>query len=286
MHCVPGARSGLILLIGCIASACPADDGGGDTSAGDGTTTSVSTSGVPGSTGTDGSADTTGSDGSSDGVDTTGTAGQQISGVVTDFVSGDPVEGAQVCLHELPAVACAIADASGAYTVTGVPAGVDTALVVSAEGFVPLAMWGNTGVTDLEADLALAQTTLLTAFAGILGLELDDATGSVSVAFFSGGEMSAMGVEMSMTPVSGTGPVYLDKALVPTLDQPGTGLDGAGGWFLVEPGEVEVSGTLDGVACTPGDVATLGSAPDTARMLILPGHFNSVASGFQCGGGG
>lgn len=203
-----------------------------------------------------------------------------VSGLVTGFAEQSPIAGAQVCFQGGDAMPCVTTDANGRYELTDVPPGIEGAIVVSADGYMPGATWGVTSDGFMAIDQGLLSAAAVEAFAAAVGTPFDDTKAHIAVGV-SDGMNPVAGATLSITPASGVQAYVGDDGLPnPMLDA--TQTSGVGGWIDVEPGEVELAVTHPSATCAPSASAIPGSAANTTRLPLLAGHFNNVVGGVTC----
>jgi hypothetical protein len=208
------------------------------------------------------------------------------SGTVVEAAGSAPLAGARVCLPDAPAIPCATTDANGAYKIALPPwtTEIDLAVNVTAAGHL-----GFTGLTHQTtigvvwfSEIPLmddaAASAMLHAQAGFAYPAPGKAFVLFSVFRASGG--AATGATATLSPASGSGPVYAQPSgtLDPTLAATTTN-----GYLVfggVTPGKLSIA--VAGVPCTPvalsagawagptpGTVAGEAAANSMTRMTAI-----------------
>lgn len=168
--------------------------------------------------------------GSDDGGDSgTGQSGSTITvtGTVVESTTAPPypvLEGAEICGVDMPDIDCAKSDAGGKFTLVGVPAETQGALMFSKEGYLASVVPGMTEGDDLVVTGSLASTALAEMFAGLAGIEWPlGSDGILAVTVTDAHDEPVEGATGSLASPSGAlGPVYLgannlpDKGLTST----------------------------------------------------------------------
>ena len=161
--------------------------------------------------------------GSDDGGDSgTGQSGSTITvtGTVVEAATAPPyplLEGVEVCGLDLPEIGCAKSDVAGKFTLTGVPANLQGALIFSKEGYLTSVLPGSTESEDLVIAGELAKEPLAETFAGLAGIDWPlGSDGILTITVSDGQDAPVEGATASITSPSGAfGPVYLGASSVP-----------------------------------------------------------------------
>lgn len=291
--------SGLAVCVGFSVAACSSDSGGGSP-AGGGSGGTAATGGATGGTG--GSSATGGTGGTSGTGATGGAAGAgatggadgggtiTVSGTITEFSAsgtGAPIAGVQVCLKDLTTPACVTTDASGKYTMAGVPANFEGVALLTKTGYVNLAVVGTTGTTDETVNAVLPTTALAQTYAGLAGFAWPLAGKSIvefavleQVASDAGADAGTVaagvaGATVSLTPTAGTGPVYASAAGLPDKTLTATSTQGGGAFGDLPPADYTLKVTApSGKTCTR--VAKSGWAASSPDSVKLPAIADTV----------
>jgi hypothetical protein len=203
-----------------------------------------------------------------------------VSGTVVEAAGSAPLVGARVCILDAPAIPCAITDAKGAYQIA-LPhwtTDLDVAVNVTAAGHL-----GFTGLTHQNANGVVwfgeiplmddaAATAMLQAQAGFAYPAPGKAFVQFSVFHASGG--AATGATATLSPASGSGPVYAQPSgtLDPTLAAVTTN-----GYLMfgeVTPGKLSI--TVASVPCTPAVLGVDAWADPTPSTVAGEAAANSM----------
>jgi len=263
-------------------------DAGSDASGGSGGLTG-GTGGSTGGTGggSDAASDASGgSDGGDAASDAPSDAGAtSISGSIVDLIATTPVADMQVCLYQMPSVACVKTSANGSYTLTGVPANQEVLLEYTKASYLPTLVTVKTVAGPMSVGQFLAPTvTAANALATIVGVSMSPNKGHILVTAFQGPAGSFSGqdnVAASIVPKSGTGPYYLNASNVPDLALTATSTSGIGLFANVDPGDVEVTLTHFTKTCPRLGTSWTGSKPNASKVKIVAGYLTGGA-GLEC----
>lgn len=195
-----------------------------------------------------------------------------LSGIVTDFGTPDPLEGMDVCVFGQPGIPCATTDATGAYTLMGVPVA-EGAIEFTGPSRFPSLFWGEGPMEDQVLDYNLLSTLAAAVLALSLGEEIDDSLGHLALAATDADGLAA-GVSFTMTPSSGAIGYLTPKGIDPMLTE--TSQVGFAGWLNVDVGEVEITASHPTLTCVPGPGALVGATPDALRIDITAGYLGST----------
>lgn len=232
--------------------------GSGGTAGTGGTAGSGGTAGMDGGGGTAGAGGTAGMDG---GAGTGGTGGapvdagptMTVSGIVTDSNTQAAVANAQVCVTfpKLAPKPCTNTDTSGQYSLAGVPQQRDVTISYDATGYIPADVYTHTGTADLTIPLNMLSTTAATAFATLLGKQLDPTKGvifAVANTMVDGGVGRFSGASFALSPTSGDGPYYVDATGKPNTSLTSTSVAGLAAFLNTDPGSYDMSVTTTNCA--------------------------------------
>ena len=184
-----------------------------------------------------------------------------------------PVEGATVCVHERPDVACATSTATGAFELRFVPALSEVALAFVAAGYQSALVPVVTDERPLRLVLAMEPADAIAARNAAAGAAADPESGSIGFV-----AVEAAGVpDVSVTAVpAGDGPYYVgaDHAVDPSLDA--TSERGFGFVLGLAPGITRLRFAHPTLAC---DMPLLGwpSTDGTVRAPVAAAHETAVA---------
>ena len=200
----------------------------------------------------------------------------RVSGTVFESAGGAPIAGVTVCIVDQPTIPCAVTDPSGSYTTTlpALTSPLDIAFNVAAAGHLgvtelfheSLSGTGWPGQVSLLADASA--TTLL----GQAGFTYPSAgTGFIQLCIGAG----HVGVIPVVSPMSSTGPVFLDPTGTP---DPTLEAVTSNGYVLVgnlTQGKVEIT------ASQPCDVHRFGDSwletkPGTVTGLVVAGSITQM----------
>lgn len=269
-----------------------ASGGSGGSSASGGTGGSSASGGAGGGTG-GGAAGSAGAGGSGGGLPEGGPP-VTVSGVVREFQpvsdGGAPVlvDGAQVCIKD--STLCATTDAAGVYSITGVPSGIESALLVTKTNYVNTAVVGVVDSSDMQIDvlfptIGIAQIFSLAAgFTWPLGEK-----GALLVQAFqtvateAGSLLDPVdGATFTITPSTGVvGPVYVSAQNFPDQNATSTSTQGWGGFGDAAVGEYTIKVAKPGRTCVRGALGWPGASADEARVPAIAGHIVQVIP-FTC----
>ncbi len=251
--------------------------GGGNGSSSSGTgsaTSSSSSSGSSSSSSSSGSASSSSSGGSSTSI----VGGFTFSGWIDDAVSGDPLEGVQVCLFASPGV-CTTTDVNGTINLTGLAASGD-GITATFSGY-PTGIWPITPTGNISGwTINLRTDARIATLATQVGATFGSTTGAIVFDAYDGSGNNLSGVSVS-TPAgtvgyfTGTG-AGLDSTLTATTSV------GGGYIFGVPPGNVEVTFTSPGLVCARnGAEGWPGSGSATTTVPVVAGELTRAAGACQ-----
>ncbi|MFT7519349.1 MAG: hypothetical protein ACI9MC_001489 [Kiritimatiellia bacterium] len=171
-----------------------------------------------------------------------------IGGTLKDGISGEVIEGGEVCFTAAEQVLCATSDADG-YAEMEVAANSDIVdLRVEADGYYPTNTYGHTTDEDnVDVVLSILHTDAKNLIELSTGVEIDETKGVISffandVAGVAG--VGAVGVSVSLAPSSGE-LLYLSQDRVPVADATATVDTGAAVFMNVNPGSATLSAPAD-----------------------------------------
>ena len=221
---------------------------------------------------------------SSDAVEATPTLTYTLT--LNDWLSADPLEGAEVCTN-IEDVACVTSDAAGQASITAsVTEGQVVELTVDLEGYFPITIQPVANdVVDgavVESTWVLAPLASLNLLTGALGIEIDDLKGQATVSVVGpandeGVRASVVNAHVSVDAAVDVGPKYLNAGTeITTLgpfghDEDGTTPAGPVGFFNIAPGTVNFTVTAPGLICGPG-ISGMASEEGTVSGTITEGR--------------
>ncbi len=256
------------------------DDTTPNTSSTSGSGSTSSTGSTSGSGTESGGTDTGGSTGSSTGAESGGDSSSTgtgetvtLSGVVTDFGTPDPLEGMDVCVFGLDGIPCATTDATGAYTLMGVPVS-EGAIEFTGPSRFPSLFWGEGPMEDQVLNYNLLSTLAAAVLAVSLGEEINDNLGHLALAVSDGDGALVSGASFTMTPSSGAIGYLTTTGIDPKLTA--TTEVGFAGWLNVDVGEVEITASHPTLTCVPGPGALVGATPDALRIDVTAAYLGST----------
>jgi len=220
------------------------------------------------STGTSG-----GSEGSGDASSTGSVPTVTLTGIVTDFGTPDPLEGMNVCVFGQDGIPCATTDATGAYSLMGVPVA-EGAIEFTGPSRFPSLFWGEGPAEDQILNYNLLSTLAAAALAVFLGEQIDDSLGHLALAVSDGDGTLVSGVSFTMTPSSGALGYLTPDGIDPQLTE--TTEVGFAGWLNVDVGEVEITASHPTLTCVPGPGALVGATPDALRIEVTAAYLGST----------
>ena len=208
------------------------------------------------------------------------------TGTVVDFKTGAPVAGAQLCVHGLPGEPCATSDATGAYAIDiAVPDGISqVAQITTASGYLGreaqfvehpdadgsgnrFVVWEDLGGIYSAGDA----TTLLATQAGFTYPTTTH--GFLRIRVSGSTVASTPAATATISPASGTGPVYTDDTGTPTPSLTSTiaGKQGEIYFGDLAPGTYQVTVRSADHSCSVvvGGGLVLGDWPPTASGATL-----------------
>lgn len=204
--------------------------------------------------------------------------GIKATGIVTDGASGPPLAGMEVCIIDFPAVPCATSDATGRFVVSGIPKDVKFNMSFTKQGYYPRIFFFAAKTADFQLSVFVQTTAMIQAQAAAAGQTLDPQKGIV--AFQVPGALA--GTKFSLSPMSGSGPYYLnaqgtvDLTLMAT---PPNSQIALGAFVNVAPGNYV--GTVmppSGVVCS---YAVPDALPNTSQIKVFAGYLTQNAATCQ-----
>lgn len=253
---------------GAAGSKAEPDEEGAGAAAGEGGS-SADGAGTGGSAGAAGSTSAAGAGGG------TSAAGATVTGVVVDVSEGDAAKnfdptkypalaGVKVCVYEKTSIPCATTDASGKYSLGGLPESLDAYLTYEKESFAPTLFKLVPGIGKELPAILLSSSAYRDSFAQAGGIAPDAAAGLI---YFSAqllddrgtmfhqkfGSMEVYylrGFTVSIAPAAQAGPVYVSShwQADATLTQ-----SSAAGWGIIRaaPGDYTLTYDHPSLVCPP-----------------------------------
>jgi hypothetical protein len=203
-----------------------------------------------------------------------------------------PVSGAKVCIYQMATIPCATTDATGHFTLTGLPLGSQLLMTVDKAGYrsvaEPIVTPGaDAGVAEIAVTTGAIGMALVSDAAPPVGAAIDwTTTGQIQFfalgtgAITGVGPVGAPGTTVTMAPMSGVGPAFLTADN--TFDASATTLiDVVGAFYNVAPGSYTLTMNGPGVDCEPITApVTAYGYPGAAHQVTLP-----VIAGYTTTGG-
>jgi hypothetical protein len=208
-----------------------------------------------------------------------------FSGEAVESPSATPLGGVTICVYAEPGIPCVTASSSGLFSVP-VPANGNTAVTLSLAGYDSVLVATVTSGQDQSgweigmapaSEMALVFSTLAVTYpsatAGFLGAYVDTNSGFPN--------MGLAGITTSLSPQSGSGPIYLTSMGAPSTSLTATTSAGESFFGGITPGEVTVSWAPASASSTLSCTASFGgwpsSLPNTIRAPIAAGFDTHVA---------
>jgi hypothetical protein len=162
-----------------------------------------------------------------------------------------PVEGAMICVYQNSAIPCATTDSKGEFTLGGLPPVTNVPLTLEKTGYYPEILAINTPGTDTDDTMYPQYLSKVTdeTYLQTLGITPDTTKGRVQVAAIGfahdagltglgfGADVGAM---ISLSPMSGTGPFFVDHGNLYAPDA-GSYVGLLATYFNVDPGMYAVT---------------------------------------------
>ncbi len=192
---------------------------------------------------------------------------------VKDFVTGDPLDGVEICVYGRDDLDCATSDANGSFALEA-PAGADISIHYTRADYWPMIVEAHTPDTDwtpadnmnmnteLEAELLMASS----------GFTLDSAKGHVLVSIFDSVTVAgASGIEGASIDLSGGDGVtaYLGTNSLLDASLTATTTNGNAMVLNVEPGQYILTVSHATMTCYP-IYAVQGAADSTFQLHVIP----------------
>ncbi len=178
-----------------------------------------------------------------------------------------------MCVFGQAGIPCATTDATGAYTLMGVPVA-EGAIEFTGPSRFPSLFWGEGPMEDQVLNYNLLSTLAAAVLAVSLGEEIDDSLGHLALAASDGDSALVSGVTFTMTPSSGAIGYLTPEGIDPKLTE--TTQVGFAGWLNVDVGEVEITASHATLTCVPGPGALVGATPDALRIDVTAAYLGST----------
>jgi len=169
------------------------------------------------------------------------------SGHIVDALDSKPLAGVELCITSPAGIPCVTTDATGAYTIAGLPAQTRVTATVKKAEYFPVNAAFITRTTDFTIDAVLLKTALVEVAFAAANVTFDTSKGAVLVRAYDpalGLSSAVEGIVGEIDPDAGDGPIYNSADSIPT---DATSTTTSGTWAVVnlEAGTYQVrsSGT-------------------------------------------
>jgi hypothetical protein len=247
-------------------------------------------SGAAGTSGRGGTSGGGSGGGGTGGINSDAAAGISISGIARDWAKTDPfatppLSGVKVCLRGHPEVTCVTTGADGSWTLRGVPTNAEVMVTLELTGRISFLRAIKTATADIVMQPFENAITLQSDVAALLpNVTVDFAKGGVVFFITMPGTRFQnafdwlRGFTVTMTPTSGTGPLYLDATH--THDPAATASAGGWGHYVnLETGNYTLEFNVPpGTTCTDWAVPMYGYPTEQPLKIRVP-----VVAGFATG---
>jgi hypothetical protein len=224
----------------------------------------------------DGGADAGASSGSADAGGPTGSP--DAGGNATQ-----PVAGLRVCVYQDPTIPCVMSDATGKFTLAGLPMMSDVVVSMTKTGYLPVLLPIETGSTDMDGSPAgpFPMTASATSSASSVPTTVDLIAKGMLVFFAimpDNGSLSsvvgAIGTKVSLSPMDGSGPFFqtnhsaIDPSATSVVDQNGF-------YFNLDPGTYQLTFADPHFDCAPLSTPFgfgFPSPPSAVKFPIAAGY--------------
>lgn len=217
-----------------------------------------------------------GDDGDGDG-DATPTS-LTYTGHILDALDSAPLAGVAVCITRPSGIPCVTTDATGAYTIEGLPPETRVTATVTKDAYFPVHAAFITRDRDFTIDAVLLKTALVQVAFSAAGISFDIGKGAILVRAYDpdvGYTSAVEGIVGEITPDAGDGPIYNDADAIPS---DATATSTSGTWAIVNlaAGTYQVRSTGPGRDC-PGTFHWPGtSGAGWIETPVLAGHVTYV----------
>lgn len=201
-----------------------------------------------------------------------------VAGTVTDYLTGDLIEGIEVCVYELPELSCATTDADGVYRLPGVPQRSELRLTYldGAGAWMPMMFSLRTeDQDDVGLSLRMIGADVAAGLAATAGLALDPARGTIPFqGFYDPGEAAGQaldGLSAVLSPDDAEVRGFLTEMNTVDAQLDSTTSVGLGLFINVAAGEHTVQMTHPERECTLSPLGWPGATPDETRIDVVPG---------------
>jgi len=203
-----------------------------------------------------------------------------LTGVITDFTTGDPIPGVQICVSSIVGGPCAITGPDGRYVLEDAPRKTDSIVTVDAQGYALLHAPINFG-DGAEWDVRMVSEPIYMDMAGAVDIDVDhgssrgcflmvvhDAATAAETVYHG---VPLAGASFTLSPDAGQGPLYLAGGKA-SIDAPATDAAGIGAMINVPVGTYKVSFQHPWGDCVP----TGGLVPDEDGTVSFEVHPNGL----------
>jgi len=142
------------------------------------------------------------------------------TGTMVDALDASPLAGVEICIVSPSGLPCVTTNASGQYTLAGLPAQTRVQATVDKDGYYPVFASFITRDRDFTIDAVLLQTSLVELAFTAASIELDTTKGAILVRAYDpalGLTSAVEGIVGEIDPAeSGDGPVYNSADSIPS----------------------------------------------------------------------
>ncbi|TNE50250.1 MAG: carboxypeptidase regulatory-like domain-containing protein [Deltaproteobacteria bacterium] len=158
-----------------------------------------------------------------------------MSGTVTDFVSGNPIDQVKVCLQEPKGVPCVTTDAKGTYRLPGVPSRDGIYFSMEKQGYLTNIQTMDKG-QSASYSVGMLQKALIPQLAALAGVQVKPNTGVITMRAFRPVRGFESGMTLSMKVSGATGPIYFGTNGFPDPKLKATSAAGLAAYINIPPG--------------------------------------------------
>lgn len=217
--------------------------------------------------------------GSDDGAAATPSNTITFTGTVRNgALSSIPIKGAEVCVFDRSDIPCGTSDATGAYTLAGLPKNEAITLTTVADQFVSERWDILTSDTNDTFDPYLFEEALLADVYNKAGIAADGTKGAIGVVL-SDPATGGAGYAVSIAPASGDGPYYADGTSI-AMSATETTKTGAASFINLAEGTYTV--TVSGPSSCKTGRYIAGDAQNTWKVKVVSGFAVGIVA--ACGG--
>jgi hypothetical protein len=200
------------------------------------------------------------------------------TGRMVDALDSAPLAGVEVCITSPSGIPCVTTDASGLYTLAGLPAQTRVTATVTKADYYPVHAAFITRDADFQIDAVLLQTGLVELAFQAAGITVDKQKGAVLVRAYDpavGFTSTVAGLEGKIDPGAGDGPIYNSADSIPT-DATETSTSGTWAVVNLDAGTYQVQTSGTGRSC-PGTFHWPGAkGAGWIETPVLAGHVTYV----------